>query len=41
MTDTCVSYRYSGCGGTLNKFETFKNCKEICCKQYIKKNKIR
>ncbi|KAF7633375.1 hypothetical protein Mgra_00007257 [Meloidogyne graminicola] len=39
MTDNCVSYRYSGCGGTLNQFETLEQCKEICCKQYAENSK--
>ncbi|EFO21902.1 kunitz/Bovine pancreatic trypsin inhibitor domain-containing protein [Loa loa] len=30
--DDCVYYRYGGCGGTLNNFETLEKCTEICCK---------
>ncbi|CAD5230095.1 unnamed protein product [Bursaphelenchus okinawaensis] len=34
LTDTCVEYKYSGCGGTLNNFKTMEQCTQICCKEY-------
>ncbi|KAI1724441.1 kunitz/Bovine pancreatic trypsin inhibitor domain-containing protein [Ditylenchus destructor] len=36
LTDTCVPYKYSGCGGTLNNFKTLEKCTEICCREYKK-----
>uniref|UniRef100_A0A914GYS8 BPTI/Kunitz inhibitor domain-containing protein n=1 Tax=Globodera rostochiensis TaxID=31243 RepID=A0A914GYS8_GLORO len=34
LTDTCVQYRYGGCGGTLNQFDSIERCTQICCRQY-------
>ncbi|KAI6205213.1 hypothetical protein M3Y94_00767400 [Aphelenchoides besseyi] len=37
LTDTCVEYKYSGCGGSLNNFKTMERCTQICCKEYRRK----
>lgn len=34
LTDTCVTYKFGGCGGTLNNFKSLERCTEICCKEY-------
>jgi len=36
LTDTCVAYNYTGCGGTLNNFRSKEKCTEICCREYRK-----
>jgi len=42
LTDTCVDYTYSGCGGTLNNFKTLEKCTEICCREFrLKMQKMR
>ncbi|KAL3098073.1 hypothetical protein niasHT_027618 [Heterodera trifolii] len=38
LTDTCVQFHYGGCGGTLNNFESIDRCREICCRQYQRRN---
>lgn len=29
-TGTCESFRYSGCGGNANRFQTKEQCEETC-----------
>uniref|UniRef100_A0A0K0F0T5 Kunitz/Bovine pancreatic trypsin inhibitor domain protein n=1 Tax=Strongyloides venezuelensis TaxID=75913 RepID=A0A0K0F0T5_STRVS len=31
-TDTCIEYKFGGCGGTLNNFISLQRCTEVCCK---------
>lgn len=34
LTDSCVEYKYSGCGGTLNRFDSLEKCSSICCREF-------
>ncbi|KAF8764746.1 Tissue factor pathway inhibitor like protein [Argiope bruennichi] len=37
LDGTCREFKYSGCGGNMNKFETYEDCYEVCMEDEEKK----
>lgn len=31
VSDTCVQFKFTGCGGNLNNFNSISECSNICC----------